>query len=178
MGREIRRIPLGWEHPKKDYPDYRTGRMESRYRPLYNHDAEEAWADWQADYKKWLDGELAESLAKYPEEGYTLETPYASYCAWNGMPPHPEYHRPKWTEAEMNGYAMYETVSEGTPVTPTFASLEELADHLTQHGTYWDGTPWSREAADGFVKSGWAPSMVFSPATGIVTPSDERMYSK
>lgn len=46
---------------------------------------------------------------------------------------------------EGEGYQLWETVSEGSPITPVFATLDELLDHLptTNHGTA--GARWSRE---------------------------------
>jgi len=89
--------------------------------------------------------------------------------------PDPEYYRPEWGDAPL-GFAVYETVSEGTPVTPTFATEDELIDYLVENGDFWDQSrrndatrprsfgmssdPWRREAAESFVRSGWAPSFV------------------
>ena len=66
---------------------------------------------------------------------------------------------------------MYETVSEGTPVTPPFATKEELVEYLIEHGDFWDQKrrkegntimpcdPWTREQAETFVNdTEWAPS--------------------
>lgn len=68
------------------------------------------------------------------------------------------------------GWQMWETVSEGSPVSPVFASAEELAQWLTTaEGGYASGPshrPMSIEAARGFVSAGWAPSM-FSDSAGI-----------
>lgn len=60
------------------------------------------------------------------------------------------------------GWQVWETVSEGSPITPVFATAEELVDHLVNVGA-WNKT-WSREAAESFVHgSGWAPTgMVIS----------------
>jgi len=42
---------------------------------------------------------------------------------WAGGPPDKEYYRPAWTEEEATAFQMYETVSEGTPVSPFFRHL-------------------------------------------------------
>ena len=79
-------------------------------------------------------------------------------------PPDREYYRPKWTDEERTAYQMYETVSEGTPVTPVFDTPEGLVDYLVAHGDFWGQQGgeggWPREAAESFVRSGWAPSMI------------------
>lgn len=52
------------------------------------------------------------------------------------------------------GWCLYETVSEGTPVTPVFATVEELVEHLATVGEDWDQKPYRREAAERLVASG------------------------
>ena len=51
-----------------------------------------------------------------------------------------------------------------SPVTPAFATKEELVEYLIAHGDYWSqykGQPgFSRAAAEAFVKDEWVPSMV------------------
>lgn len=61
-----------------------------------------------------------------------------------------------------DGWQLWQTVSEGGPCTPVFASAAELVDYLTSVG---DGPveyrkPWSRAAAEAMVREGWAPSLV------------------
>lgn len=51
------------------------------------------------------------------------------------------------------GWQMWETVSEGSPVTPVYATSEELIAALVADG-------YEESAATAFVHSGWAPSMV------------------
>jgi hypothetical protein len=87
------------------------------------------------------------------------------YWDWDGPPPDPLYHRPRWRKDEMTWYQMYDTVSEGTPVTPPFETKAALARHLVQHGTFWDPTPWSPEAAAHFIVDGWAPSFIMTGTT-------------
>ncbi len=74
------------------------------------------------------------------------------------------------------GWQVWETVSEGSPVTPVFETAETLVDHLVSVGT-WDKA-WTRQAAEGFVHgSGWAPTGMFkdgkhfTPETMTEAPS-------
>lgn len=122
MGREIRRVPADWEHPKVKKFDYRTMREVEILQPLFDRCFEE--------------------------------------------PTH---------------YQVYETVSEGTPVTPHFATKAELIDYLVEHGDAWDelrtkegrqaSAGWNRDAATDFVEREWAPSMIITGGT-IYTPKD------
>lgn len=154
MGREIRRVPPNWQHPEKDYPDYRNGRMERGYQPLYDKPFAPEMEEWYAEWKSWEDGTHPDRVA---HGHYT-------FWDWRGAPPDPHYYRPDWPEGTATWLQVYETVSEGTPVTPPFATPEELVEYLVTHGDFWDqkrGTgPWPRAGAESFVLRGWAPSMV------------------
>lgn len=179
MGREIRRVPLGWEHPRQRcaHSPWAGGCDDAKlhggqcFQPLYDKDFESAMKDWLHDLERWLTSEFAEYRAKYPDSNYDPEQPYRAYCEWYGTAPDPEYYRPVWKEA--NAYQMYETVSEGTPVSPVFETPEGLVDYLVNHGDFWDQYRggkggWSRENAEAFVGSGWAPSlMVIRSSEGV-----------
>lgn len=52
------------------------------------------------------------------------------------------------------GWQMWETVTEGSPQTPVFATAEGLVDYLVHYKDY------SRSDATKFVKSGWVPSAI------------------
>lgn len=173
MGREIRRVPANWEHPKKSEPNHRLGIMEERYQPMRDTSVESAWAEWQAEFAAWLAGKHDRVIAEYGATNYPKAEPYRAFCAWHGAPPEPAYYRPDWDESTATWYQVYETVSEGTPVTPPFATQAELVDYLVTHGDFWDQKrraegysggipcgPWERKNAESFVGAGWAPSMM------------------
>lgn len=66
------------------------------------------------------------------------------------------------------GWQLWETVTEGSPISPVFPDAEELAQWLTTPAACW-GTmrqPMTIEQARGFVGAGWAPSMI-GDASGI-----------
>jgi hypothetical protein len=60
------------------------------------------------------------------------------------------------------GWQVWETVSLGSPITPVFATPEELIEELATNGTAWRKDAYSKESATAFVKSesGWVPSMM------------------
>jgi hypothetical protein len=64
-----------------------------------------------------------------------------------------------WTETPIpvgTGYQMWETVSEGSPISPVFDTETKLAAWLVRH----EGGSFAQWMAT--VKDGWAPSMVIS----------------
>ncbi len=159
MGREIRMVPPNWAHPKKQVPDYRSGRTVERYQPLYETTFVEAAAEWRKDFE--------EFYAKGDNLEHEME-----YWEWHGPPPDRDYYI-TYTKDQATWYQLFETVSEGTPVSPPFATKEELADYLAENGDFWDQErrkdgvtsmeckPWGKEVAYKFVMgSGWAPSFI------------------
>jgi hypothetical protein len=66
----------------------------------------------------------------------------AKYDAWEEEPP-----------PEGEGWQLWETVSEGSPISPVFPTKETFVDYLVGQG-------YSREAAINFSESGWAPTLV------------------
>jgi hypothetical protein len=60
------------------------------------------------------------------------------------------------------GWCLYETVSEGTPCTPVFATAEELIEHLCRVGQDWDQTPMRRASAEQIVRTGFTVGTLVS----------------
>lgn len=73
------------------------------------------------------------------------------------------------------GWQVWETVSEGSPVTPVFATAAELVEHLVAGGDAWDrkrgASGWSRKDAEAFVRRGGAPTMLGAGGE-LYMPSD------
>ena len=138
MGREIRRVPAGWQHPVDH---------AGRYKPMYDQAYADAAAEWWRNALLWSKGEHPDQL------GNDVTKKYLYYWEWSGNPPDEEYYRPAF-EGEPTHYQIYETVSEGTPVSPVFETKDELAAWLVTEG-------YSTRAAAAFAKDGWAPSMAF-----------------
>ena len=70
------------------------------------------------------------------------------------------------------GWQLWETVSEGSPISPVCASAEALASWMASPEYTWGVAKNSRlsyEAALAFVQAGWAPTLISTPETGLVT---------
>lgn len=138
MSREVRRVPEGWAHPRN---------AAGHFIPLLDEDYESAAQKWATGFLRWESGDnpdRARSNVRW-------------YWDWVGNPPSEEQYRPAWPDEDRTWYQAYETVSEGTPTTPAFATAEELIEHLVAHGEsgglYKD--PWPRVVAEEFVRTGW-----------------------
>lgn len=152
MGRELRMVPADWEHPRK---------TDNNYQPAHAKEYEIASAEWRTEFAKW---DREEKEMDY----------------WEYDPPPDRDHYVDYAGKPCTWFQVYETVSEGTPVTPPFETKEELIEYLVAHGDFWDQKrrqegctfmecgPWSRAAAESFVRdTGWAPSFVFTAGKGI-----------
>jgi hypothetical protein len=71
---------------------------------------------------------------------------------------------PGWAPEEASCYQVYENVTEGTPVSPVFDSLDGVRDWLVDQG-------YSQRAAEGFCRHGQAPTLVLGE--GAVYPDIE-----
>lgn len=67
---------------------------------------------------------------------------------------------------EGEGWQYWETVSEGSPISPVFATREGLVEWLTTDYHWGASGPLTREQAESMVSAGWAPSMV-GDSTGL-----------
>ena len=163
MGREVRRVPAEWQHPKQMVPDYRTGRMVESYRPLFPGENYQSRVDeWDAECAKWKAGWR-------PDYCTDPESQALCYEQWAGQRPHRDDYMPNWTAEQRTHLMMYEDTSEGTPISPAFATPEELAHWLADNGASSFGSDtatyeqWLRVA-----RGGWAPSMVMD-ANGVTS---------
>lgn len=151
MGREIRRVPADWVHPKG---------YDGKHKSLHDNDFQTVMDAWIEQYVTVRDGgkvhqygdEYAETIAEFVE----FDPPPDPQC----------YRQRRWTEEEATAFQVYQTVSEGTPLSPVFEEKEDLIDWLVNDGTWsecdWPMNKLSRKAAERFVEAAWAPSFMIS----------------
>lgn len=145
MGREVRMVPATWTHPK-------DGR--GRYIPMHDTGYTDALREWETEtLPEWIEGARLWSVGlvrKYGGGTKTIEQAvadaranhrtapdYPTYEWWAGdvpRKPNPADYMPDWPEAERTHFMMYEDTSEGTPISPAFATAEELARWLADTG--------------------------------------------
>ncbi len=139
MGREIRRVPANWEHPRYTADTANNVKQIGQHIPLFDN------------YDKALQ-DFAQCIA---DKGLSEAIEYHG-----GGPQKDSYTQ--YNNAPLAWWQVYETVTEGTPVSPAFATPEELVEYLVANGDFWDQKcgekSYSRARAEAFVKSGWAPS--------------------
>lgn len=154
MGREVRRVPADWQHPKESTFDHR-GRWVERYKPLFPGEQYQSRVDeWDEKCAKWKAG-------LRPDHCDSAEHRAMCYEQWAGQRPHRDDYMPNWPAKQRTHLMMYEDTSEGTPISPAFATPEELARWLADNGASSFGSDTaSYEAWLRVARGGWAPSMV------------------
>lgn len=168
MGREIRMVPRGWEHPKDE---------KGKYIPLMHGSYATAAADWDAGWAAWQRGEVEnysaeKSASKWKPKGGSTDG-CARYTDWAGQRPSPDDYMPDWPEGEATMLVMYEDTSEGTPISPQAETPEQLARWLTDNGaSAFGGMTATYEQWLSMCKRGWAPSMIIE-----VGPAGSKMMS-
>ncbi len=183
MGLEIRKVIEGWEHPTNQdnsrlfghrdrIPPYDPG-AGKQWQPVFDRD----WASAMRGYiREWINW-YVRALIAWPLAtlGLLDLTSYSRlanpvrYGRFDGTRPNPFYYRPRWRKRRRTHLQLYETVSEGTPLSPPMPNGEALAGWLAEQNSVWHGTDgmtkdeWLKFMARG----GWAPSMVITPERGI-----------
>lgn len=125
MGREVRRVPANWKHPQDE---------RGNYTPLFDGAAyQRRVTEWDTENAKWLEGFRSD----YSGGWKPIEEKYQgmSYSEWAGSRPIQSDYMPDWPDAEKTHLMMYETCTEGTPISPAFTTAEELAQWLADNGT-------------------------------------------
>jgi len=75
---------------------------------------------------------------------------------------------PEWPESERTHIQMYETCSEGTPISPVMDDPEKLAHWLADNGaSAFGGMTATYEQWLATIQQGFAVSLVYSPGGGI-----------
>lgn len=124
LSREIRRVPLDYD------PPYRAGRG---YQPVFDKFYDDALAEWQEEKRRWDAGERP-SYLKSENEGMSFEE-------YHGEAPDPDYYYPgsAWPEDAEMAIRMYESVSEGTPISRPYpdtpAGRLAMANELVTQST-------------------------------------------
>lgn len=159
MGREVRMVPADWQHPRAMHDH--SG--EVRFVPLYgrNKYAERA-SEWDEAWQKWQEG-LCEQYGEGDKWGpIDAEHREMRYTDYAGRRPSPDDYMPDWPAEQRTHLMMYEDTSEGTPISPAFATPEELARWLADTGASSFGSSTATyEQWLAMCHRGWAISAVF-----------------
>lgn len=162
MSREVRMVPANWEHPKG---------LDGAYQPLYEENYQAAADDWMHNCLLWYAG----------QHQYQKKYPSAAECKhwweWSGPPPEEQYHMPVFAPEDRTHWQMYETCSEGTPISPPMETAELLAHWLADNkaSAFAEDTA-TYEQWLAAIQAGWAPSAIIQGGelkSGVAAAGDK-----
>jgi hypothetical protein len=146
----------GWQ-PKSTVPTVTAEQVNLWSLQGFGHDAINCWVVIRAKCER--DGK--------PHECDSCNG-HGSHEAYPGQRAEAEAWEPTDPPAG-EGWQLWETTSEGSPVSPVFAEPTALAEWMSRNDCGFAGSTPSYETALAWVTSdGWAPSMAASPETGVV----------
>ena len=150
MGREVRRVPKNWEHPKDE---------NGNYIPLLpNFDTR--LKNWEEENAMWQKG----LRRNYVDDSYVEKTEdeiNMPFEEWDGEKPVASNYMPVWAESEKTHIQMYENTTEGTPISPVMESPESLAKWLTDNNaSAFGGMTATYEQWLNTCNRGWTVGMV------------------
>ena len=165
MSREVRRVPPDWQHPKKP---------NGKYLKLCD-DYGTVSAAWDEGAAKWREGLCASCDPAHPWMAITSEDRGKTFAEHNGERPVASEYMPVWAPEQATHYMMYETCSDGTPISPAFATPQELARWLFDNNASAFGSATaSYEAWLRVARGHWAPSVMI--IGGVVESGVEAVY--
>lgn len=158
MSRELRKVPANWEHPRDD---------QGEFIPLLGGSFKKEAAEWDEAAKQWAGGFCRNFKDEWrPKKADETGT----YEEWEG-PRHEEHeYMPDWPEAERTHYQMYETTTDGIPISPVMETPEALAHWLADNGASAsaDQTA-SYDHWLAMIKKGRSPTFVTEPGKSLVS---------
>jgi hypothetical protein len=154
-------VPPRWQHPTEWGTDWRTGQPKLRFIALLDGDYEKEAAAWEEKNAQWERGFVHDwSTNGWTPKGAEHD---CSFEQWHGARPKAEHYMPVFESGTATHLMMYETTSEGTPISPAFATPEELARWLADNNaSAFGGEGASYEAWLNMARGGWAPSAVLT----------------
>lgn len=186
MGLEIRKVAAEWEPPTQDkrHVFHREDRIHpytpnddwKTWRPHYDEDWLSAWRKWQFERVLWHLKRpvvwLCTMMGIFWLKSYGWPRwDEGTYPDNNCDEPKWMAYRPKWSKKERTHLQLYETVSEGTPLSPPMPDIESLAKWCSENKGIWNSTDnMTYEDWIAFCRSGgWAPSLMITPGVGVET---------
>lgn len=134
MGREMRMVPETWVHPTNELGHPIPLHASEDYaRDLrYYRIARAAWdSEEGGEYEAEHGAYMFDGMMDHKRNGGAFECkPPPGPNGWTNPEPRREDYMPDWPAGERTHCQMYETCTEGTPISPVCESPEELARWL------------------------------------------------
>jgi hypothetical protein len=161
MGRELRKVKEGWEHPKYENKILESHpHLADRHIPLHGRSFSEELATWNKGKEMWDKGFVEDWHWDKASEWKPKEREHegTSFSEWAGNKPVKKNYMPDWKEEEKTHIQLYETTTEGTPISPVFREdeLEKLCEYAEKNCTTFadyraSKEGWFKMLSDGLV---------------------------
>lgn len=156
MGREVRMVPAGWEHPTDE---------NGNYIPLMDG-FNERLARWDEESAKWDQGLVSDWNGGWQPKPADCHS--ETFADWSGERPEPSEYMPDWPVEQRTHFQMYEDTSEGTPISPVMETPERLARWLADNGASAFGSMTATYAQwMATIQAGYAVGMVADSRHGL-----------
>jgi hypothetical protein len=163
MGREVRMVPPDWQHPREP---------GGGYRPLHG----ESWSEREEGRRHWEAGFVTDYKG-----GWKAKDNLDKQWSWEDYAGHhtPEDHMPDFPPGTATHFCMYETCTEGTPLSPSMPTPDALARWLADNGASAFGSDTATyEQWLATIEAGSAPAAFIIPGRGIVSGVSEMAAAK
>jgi hypothetical protein len=127
--REIRKVPENWTHPTD---------TNGEFIPLFDDTFDAAYKYWADGLQKWMAGKPSKPTDEW-------QSTVRSYILFEGVCPDANSCA-DYKGQKRSHYVLYDVQSDGTPLTPAFASLDQLKEYLVNAGSKLDGKYTPEEA--------------------------------
>lgn len=134
MKQERRYVPADWVHPQE---------KDGGYIPLF-YDLDAAMAEWEFGCECIARGDMfayydvfTKTTKWTTKADAPINTHLVTFAQWEwdeAKPGEEKDYMPRWKPEERTHVQLYETVSEGTPISPLFASDQELDKWIEENG--------------------------------------------
>ncbi|MBM5789852.1 hypothetical protein FJZ23_02065 [Candidatus Parcubacteria bacterium] len=152
-------VPASWEHPKDE---------RGNYIALLGGSFKERADQWDEEARQWDNG----FVRGFATDGWKPKGPEhtGTFADWDGERPEEKDYMPDWPEAERTHYQLYESTSNGMPISPVMETPEALAYWLVDSNvSAFAGMGATYEQWLAIIKRGLAVCAVSSPRTGCVS---------
>lgn len=124
---ELRFVPENWSHPKDEKGLFLPLRGESFSKEIADYKEEKEMWNNPRGFKKKI---MGESFSWVPKEE---DEKKFSFEDWHGKCPEEKDYMPEFSDQERTHCQLYETITEGTPITPVMGSSAEVGRWIVKH---------------------------------------------
>lgn len=138
MGRILKRVPLDFDYPLNTTWEGHCPSIEI-FQKLFGE-----------EYPFLYNYKHIREICKKCKKNFGKCSESADYCFW-----HNKSNKDKWYKEvpEGEGYQLWETTTEGSPISPVFKTLEELCEWCEKNATVFADTKVSKEEWFEILKS-------------------------